>query len=553
MPSPLETLLNQTLPRFLGQEISNLRSEARFQAQEEKAEKRYIQEWNRSEGRYQDQLRVKREERNEERDRILISRGLREPLDKRVQYFNNLVDSGRMKSTFGYDLLEGEISHASSEFDRANASIQGLDIYKLNNFEYTHLENQYLSGEFDKAFETLDKVIDRKVDPKMNPALNASVKNIQAQIEFLNKTLVDPYNILDNKKKIELRGQRDQLQIEQSKLLTPLSFLKGVGGEGGEGGKLDSTDWNILQINDKVFDPTSQKFFGKPVRRLSSEEHIRLGAWISKNSPRQIGKTKSGWNNWTVFWKKDEKTGEELYKKHLNKSDAYYMSGGLSKSDLELINQEFGKDAPIAKAVMMAESGGKYGAINQNFSGGRSKTGQLSSATPFSPQWNLDATSYLASSTGLSPEEFHRVYGKNLQTFINKMNRQGITGDRANTELEKFASKLKRVEGATPKLKMTVPSGKFQGKKFNKTIVEQLLKQRDREDWREERRKGKILYGMTAGAKYEWLDTFAQELGFDTAEGLLTKEGVKAMKDYYGGGMTQAGEIDFTQPYTLTR
>ena len=553
MPSPLETLLNQTLPRFLGQEISNLRSEARFQAQEEKAEKRYIQEWNRSEGRYQDQLRVKREERNEERDRILISRGLREPLDKRVQYFNNLVDSGRMKSTFGYDLLEGEISHASSEFGRANASIQGLDIYKLNNFEYTHLENQYLSGEFDKAFETLDKVIDRKVDPKMNPALNASVKNIQAQIEFLNKTLVDPYNILDNKKKIELRGQRDQLQIEQSKLLTPLSFLKGVGGEGGEGGKLDSTDWNILQINDKVFDPTSQKFFGKPVRRLSSEEHIRLGAWISKNSPRQVGKTKSGWNNWTVFWKKDEKTGEELYKKHLNKSDAYYMSGGLSKSDLELINQEFGKDAPIAKAVMMAESGGKYGAINQNFSGGRSKTGQLSSATPFSPQWNLDATSYLASSTGLSPEEFHRVYGKNLQTFINKMNRQGITGDRANTELEKFASKLKRVEGATPKLKMTVPSGKFQGKKFNKTIVEQLLKQRDREDWREERRKGKILYGMTAGAKYEWLDTFAQELGFDTAEGLLTKEGVKAMKDYYGGGMTQAGEIDFTQPYTLTR
>jgi len=553
MPSPLETLLNQTLPRFLGQEISNLRSEARFQAQEEKAEKRYIQEWNRSEGRYQDQLRVKREERNEERDRILISRGLREPLDKRVQYFNNLVDSGRMKSTFGYDLLEGEISHASSEFGRANASIQGLDIYKLNNFEYTHLENQYLSGEFDKAFETLDKVIDRKVDPKMNPALNASVKNIQAQIEFLNKTLVDPYNILDNKKKIELGNQRIQLQAKQSELLAPLSFLKGVGGEGGEGGKLDSTDWNILQINDKVFDPTSQKFFGKPVRRLSSEEHIRLGAWISKNSPRQIGKTKSGWNNWTVFWKKDEKTGEELYKKHLNKSDAYYMSGGLSKSDLELINQEFGKDAPIAKAVMMAESGGKYGAINQNFSGGRSKTGQLSSATPFSPQWNLDATSYLASSTGLSPEEFHKVYGKNLQTFINKMNRQGITGDRANTELEKFASKLKRVEGATPKLKMTVPSGKFQGKKFNKTIVEQLLKQRDREDWREERRKGKILYGMTAGAKYEWLDTFAQELGFDTAEGLLTKEGVKAMKDYYGGGMTQAGEIDFTQPYTLTR
>ena len=133
------------------------------------------------------------------------------------------------------------------------------------------------------------------------------------------------------------------------------------------------------------------------------------------------------------------------------------------------------------------------------------------------------------------------------------MNRQGITGNRANTELEKFASKLKGISKATPKLQFTVPSGKFQGKKLNKTVVEQLLKQKDREDFQEKTRKGKILYGMTAGAKYEWLDTFAQELGFNTAEGLLTKEGIKAMKDYYGGGMTQAGEIDFTQPYTLTR
>ena len=549
MPSPLETLLNQTLPRFLGQEISNLRSEARFQAQEEKAEKRYIQEWNRSEGRYQDQLRVKREERNEERDRILISRGLREPLDKRVQYFNNLVDSGRMKSTFGYDLLEGEISHASSEFGRANASIQGLDIYKLNNFEYTHLENQYLSGEFDKAFETLDKVIDRKVDPKMNPALNASVKNIQAQIEFLNKTLVDPYNILDDKKKIELGNQRIQLQAKQSELLAPLSFLKG---EGGEGGEVDSTDYGLFQINDKTFDKHSQSFFGKRTQRLSPEENIRFASWIVKNQPRTIGGVTSGWNNWSVFFGKDKRTGEELYKKNLNKSDAYYMAGGLSESNLRLIEREFGNDAPIAKAVMFSESSGKHSSINQNLAGGGSRGGMR--AKPFSPEWNKDATTYLASRTGLSPEQFNETYGKDLTQWVGKINREGISNERANAELEKFASKLKgHVGGSGEGLKFTVPSGKHQGKELNKSIVTDLLKSKRQDDWQDERRKGKIIYGITAGAKYEWLDTFAQELGFNSAEELNSKEGVIAMRDYYSGKKSQASQIDLSKPFTLTR
>ena len=548
MPSPLETLLNQTLPKFLGQEISNLRSEARFQAQEEKAEKRYIQEWNRSEGRYQDQLRLKREERNEEYDRILISRGLRAPLDKRVQYFNNLVDSGRMKSTFGYDLLEGEIENTNAEFARATSSIQGLDSYNMDNYEYTQIKNQILSGKFDEAFDSLGDVIDRKVDPKMYPALNANVKSIQTQIDNIGKTLIDPLRLLDDKKKIELNTQMSQLRSELTRTLTPLSIYKGGvrGGVGAAGAEVDSTDWNVFQINDKTWNQTSQKFFNKSVQRLSSGEHIRLASWIVKNSPRTVGKTTSGWNNWSVVL-------NESYKKHLNKSDAYYMSGGLSKSDLELINQEFGDQAPMAKAVMFAESGGKYGAVNQNLVGGGARGGKISGATPFSPQWNADATSHLASSTGLSPEDFLNAHGKKLQTWINKMNRQGITGNRANTELEKFASKLKGVAKATPKLQFTVPSGKFQGKKLNKTVVEQLLKQKDREDFQEKTRKGKILYGMTAGAKYEWLDTFAQELGFNTAEGLLTKEGIKAMKDYYSGEMTQAGEIDFTQPYTLTR
>ena len=43
MADALDTLLNQTLPNFLGQEISNLRTEARFQAQEERDQKNVIE------------------------------------------------------------------------------------------------------------------------------------------------------------------------------------------------------------------------------------------------------------------------------------------------------------------------------------------------------------------------------------------------------------------------------------------------------------------------------------------------------------------------------
>tara|TARA_Y100000034_G_scaffold25903_1_gene30924 strand:- start:36 stop:1736 length:1701 start_codon:yes stop_codon:yes gene_type:complete len=507
----------------------------------EENKRQYLSEWNRNETRYQDKIRTEREERNEERDRILISRGLREPLDKRVQYFNNLVDSGRMKSTFGYDLLEGEISHASSEFGRANASIQGLDIYKLNNFEYTHLENQYLSGEFDKAFETLDKVIDRKVDPKMNPALNASVKNIQAQIEFLNKTLVDPYNILDDKKKIELGNQRIQLQAKQSELLAPLSFLKG------EGGEVDSTDYGLFQINDKTFDKHSQSFFGKRTQRLSPEENIRFASWIVKNQPRKVGDSKSGWNNWSVIL-------NDSYKQYLNKSDEYYMAGGLSESNLRLIEQEFGDDAQKAKAVMFAESGGKHSSINQNLAGGGARTGEIENITKFKPfeiggKWNQMAIDYMAAELGISKEKLKKDYGTYISSnFIQKYSgRPNLDPKRAKEKLISFTDELKKV----PTLKFTVPSGRFKGKQLNKSIVQQLLKEREKSIASRTAVSGRPIFG--GGPTYEWLDTFAEELGFFAAEDLLSDPGVKAMKDFYSGKKPQAGQIDFTKPFTVTR
>ena len=542
MADALDTLLNQTLPNFLGQEISNLRTEARFQAKEESDKKKYLQEWNRNETRYQDKIRTEREERNEERDRIIISRGFEMDLDKKNEYYGHLVKSGRMKSVFGYDLLEGEMSRSRSELDRSSTLMQGIDIYNLDDFEYNQIQNMYKSGNFEKGFEELNKALDRKVDPKNYPEINLSAKSISSQIETNSKALIDPYNILDATQEGVIRNEIRSLQSELSTLLAPLSRLK-VPGSGD--GVVDSTDYGLFQINDKTFDKHSQSFFGKSTQRLTPEENINFASWIVKNQPRKVGDSTSGWNNWSVVLNKS-------YEKHLNKSDSYYMAGGLSEPSLRLIEQQFGDDAQMAKAVMFAESGGKHSSTNQNLAGGGSRGGMR--AKPFSPEWNKDATTYLASRTGLSPEQFNETYGKDLTQWVGKINREGISNERANAELEKFASKLKgHVGGSGEGLKFTVPSGKHQGKELNKSIVTDLLKSKRQDDWQDERRKGKIIYGITAGAKYGWLDTFAQELGFNSAEELNSKEGVIAMRDYYSGKKSQASQIDFSKPFTLTR
>jgi len=552
LPTDARALFRQWMDNVM---VSVERDKDRAYKDEIRAEEstRYLQDWNRDETRYQDKIRTEREERNEERDKIVIARGLEMNLDERSNYYNKLIDSGRMKSVFGYDLLEGEVNTTRGKLGTANTILQGLDAFNLNPFEYKQIEAQYMAGKFAEGFKTFGDAIDRKVDITKHPQINAQLKIKSGEQLDLAKKMNDPLlsGAYTQDQRDAMFTRYNQLGSEISALVAPLSMYKTVG----KGAIVDSTDWSILQLNDKTWDPTSQKFFGKPVRRLSSEEHIKLGSWIVKNSPRTIGKSTTGWNNWSVFFGKDKRTGEEIYKKHLNKSDAYYMTGGLSKSDLELINQEFGKDAPIAKAVMMAESGGKYSAINQNLASGGSRTGKISNNTPFSPGWNADATSHLASTTGLPPKDFLNLYGKELQTWINKMNRQGITGDRANAELEKFASKLKRTQEAAPKAQFTVPEGPDMGKQITAPIVRRLLEERKRTAKRPTFKAGTYTL-KTVGSQSKWLDTFAQEiLGFDSAEDLLTKDGIKAMRTYYSKGApaVPASEIDFTQPYTLTR
>jgi len=544
MADALDTLLNQTLPNFLGQEISNLRTEARFQAQEEKDQKKYLQEWNRNETRYQDKIRTEREERNEERDRIIISRGFEMDLDKKNEYYGHLVKSGRMKSVFGYDLLEGEMSRSSSELNRSSVLMQGIDIYNLDDFEYNQIENMYKSGNFEKGFETLNDALDRKVDPKNYPEINLSAKSISSRIETNSKALVDPLNLLDATQEGVIRNEIRSLQSELSTLLAPLSRLKVPGSGDGE---VDSTDYGLFQINDKTFDKHSQSFFGKSTQRLNPEENIRFASWIVKNQPRKVGDSKSGWNNWSVILNKS-------YEKYLNKSDAYYMANGLSESNLRLIEQEFGDDAVKAKAVMMAESKGKHSATNQNLASGKTKTGEIKNITKFKPfesggQWNYMAVDYMAAELGISKEKLKKDYGAYINSnFLQKYSgRQNLDPKRAKEKLISFTNELKNV----PIVKFTVPSGRFKGKQLNKSIVQQLLKERDKSIASKTAVSGRPIFG--GGPTYEWIDTFAEELGFFSAEDLLSDSGVKAMKDFYSGKEHQTSKIDFTQPFTITR
>ena len=550
LPTDARALFRQWMDNVM---LSVERDKERAYKDEIRAEEstRYLQDWNRDETRYQDKIRTEREERNEERDKIVIARGLEMNLDERSNYYNKLIDSGRMKSVFGYDLLEGEVNTTRGKLGTANTILQGLDAFNLDPFSYKQIEAQYMAGKFAEGFKTFGDAIDLKVDITKHPQINSQVKIKSAEQLDLAKKMNDQLlsGAYTKDQRDAMFSRYNQLGSEISALVAPLSMYK----TGGKGAAVDSTDYGLFQINDKTFDKHSQSFFGKPTQRLSPEENIKFASWIVKNQPRTIGSVTSGWNNWSVFFGKDKRTGEELYKKNLNKSDAYYMAGGLSESNLRLIEREFGKDAPIAKAVMFSESSGKHSSINQNLASGGSRTGKISNNTPFSPGWNADATSHLAATTGLSPKEFLNSYGKELQTWINKMNRQGITGDRANVELEKFASKLKGVAEATPKLQFTVPEGRDRGKQITAPIVKRLLAERERTVQRKAGARPGQYTTKRVGAQSSWLDVFARELGFDTAEDLLTKDGVKAMKDYYSGAMPQAGQIDFTQPYTLTR
>ena len=563
--SPINRLLSETVPRFVSQQLNIARDEKNRIRQEDRADKKFKQQWDRDEERYQDNKAFQLSQQNEDRDSVILEKaaGITD-LNDRSDFLDHMLENGRMRTSFGQEQLEQSIRSVRSKRLTSNNLIGGLDLYNLNEFEKKNIESLYASGDVKGGFSALVEVIDRKVDLKLYPEINSQIKVLEQQILSTHKALEDPYNILTSERRGKLDRQLLNLNQQRSQVLAPIGMMRMNAGGEIDSTNPDSTDWGYLQINDKVFDKTSIEKYGKPVNELSGFENIKLGAWISKKSPRKVGNTTSGWNNWTAFWdKEDEKTGEELYKKHLDKSDKYYMSGGMSSAELKLIEKEFGnsydpgtglKNSNIAKAVIMAESGGDHSSINQNFGDGKARGGKRSKSilpgkgVPFQAgsEWNTSAANYMASQLGINTSELSSKYGSFVQSnFLDKYsNIKDLSPERANSYLEKFTKELKDYAKVASDIKLKVPSGRHQGKKMNKSIVNDLLKQK------------RIDFAKTRGGAargYEWLDSFANQLGFGTAEELNSKEGAKAMKNYYSGTMQSAPQdsIDFSQPFNL--
>jgi len=535
--SPLNVFLSKGLPQIVS-EISRKQEREKVRADDERWK---LREWNENVKRHNDNTRRTDQANDLSFDNILIQRGEKMNLPQRETYYKNLLDSGKIKSTKGYDLLEGVMETSRGNLATANDLVTGLDVYNLTEFERRQIEGQYNKGDFNAGFTSLLGVIDRKL--KMNPGQVTLAKNLSAERQDLAKKLNDPLSLTlyNQDKLLEMKEKKDQLDKDIAEIFSGASIYKGQGG-----GAVDSTDYGLYQINDKTWNKTSQGMFGKDARRLTPQENIKMASWIVKNSPITSGGVKSGWNNWSVV-----KSG--AYKQHMNKSDSYYMGGGLSKANLDLINKEFGDSAPMAKAVMMAESGGRHSATNQNLSGGRSKSGNrnILQHTPFEKggEWNKIAIKDMSDSLGISEGELKSRYGGYIsKNFLQKYSGKNINPSQAKASLESFKKELIEYSKAST-VSAKVPSGKHQGKKFNVKIIQEMVTERNKPDWKRKRKEGLILYNIKGGKRqYKWLDTFAKELGYNTAEDLLSdkKEASRKINQYYksAGSKTQANKYE---------
>jgi len=549
--SPINKLLTETVPQFVSQQMALARDERNRIRQEDRVDKKYREQRDTEETRYQENKAFREAQLNEERDSVLLEKASEiTDLSDRSNFLDHILENGRMRTSFGQEQLEQSIRSVRSKKITSNKLMGGLDLYNLNEFEKKNIESLYASGDVKGGFSALIEVIDRKVDLKLYPEINSQVKVLEQQILSTHKSLEDPYNILTTERRTGLERQLLDLNQQRSQVLAPIGMMRM---NAGEEGKVDSTDYGLFQINDKVWNTKSLDLYGKKPENLTAQENIKMASWISKNSPRKVGNTTSGWNNWSAYL-------NNSYKQHLNKSDQYYLSGGMTSGNLKLIEREFGEDAGIAKAVMYAESAGNHSAINDNLKGGGARTGKKAGSAlpgkgvPFQAgsEWNNSAISYMANQLGIATPELKSKYGKFLESnFLNKfMNEdgssklKGVSLDKANNYLKNFTEELKDYSKTNVSIKLTVPSGKHQGKKMNKSIVNDLLKQK------------RIDFAKTRGGAargYEWLDSFANQLGFSTAEELNSKEGAKAMKDYYSGVMQSAPQdsLDFSQPFNM--
>ena len=119
--SPINKLLSETVPQFVPQQLNIARDEKNRVRQEDRADKKFKQQWDRDEERYQDNKEFQLSQQNEDRDKILIERGSDiTDLNDQSSYWNNILENGRMRTSFGQELLEQSIRGADSKKSTAN-------------------------------------------------------------------------------------------------------------------------------------------------------------------------------------------------------------------------------------------------------------------------------------------------------------------------------------------------------------------------------------------------------------------------------------------------
>lgn len=191
MASPLENLLNRTLPTFLGQELANVRKEARFEIEQEKEEKRYLQEFNQNETRYQDGLRRQTEIDNRDFDSNLINQGSTiTNLQGQKDYYNSLLKSGNIRSTAGFDLSESRVGALDVGIKQAGENVKMLEDVGIEKYYTDQAKNFYMQGNDAAAFNIVDNQLKNKFkDPKTLAQAQLYMSDIKSYNTQLGKLI----------------------------------------------------------------------------------------------------------------------------------------------------------------------------------------------------------------------------------------------------------------------------------------------------------------------------------------------------------------------------
>ena len=188
MANALETLLNQTLPRFLGNELANVRADAKYEIEQEQERLRYQKEWNREENRYQD--RVDRQNTLDDRqfDASLIQTGLGiRNLKDQKEYFKDLEDNNKYRSDESLNLITARTNLLTNQIESAETNVKSLTAMGIENYYTNAARNFYMQGNDVAAFNVIDNQLKNKFkNPQTQAQAQLYMANIKRDSDALN-------------------------------------------------------------------------------------------------------------------------------------------------------------------------------------------------------------------------------------------------------------------------------------------------------------------------------------------------------------------------------